>query len=215
MKTCVAQPVDAIVADAEKELYAQHKLYRKYGKRAFDLLSSAVGLLLLLPVFLILSIWIFAYDRGPVLYKQARISRGGKPFGVYKFRTMVVNADQIGPLSTGEHDPRITAPGRFLRKTSLDELPQLLNVLLGDMSLVGYRPNVSDLIDWSDEAYLRLLCMRPGITGYAQVYGRSNNTYESAMEKNTRYLRDASFGTDLKLIFLTAARVFGGAAEAN
>ena len=102
-----------------------------------------------------------------------------------------------------------------MRKTSLDELPQLLNVLLGDMSLVGYRPNVSDLIDWSDEAYLRLLCMRPGITGYAQVYGRSNNTYESAMEKNTRYLRDASFGTDLKLIFLTAARVFGGAAEAN
>lgn len=116
-----------------------------------------MGLLLLLPVFLILSIWIFAYDRGPVLYKQARIGRGGKPFGVYKFRTMVVNADQIGPLSTGEHDPRITAPGRFLRKTSLDELPQLLNVLLGDMSLVGYRPNVSDLIDWSDEAYLRLL----------------------------------------------------------
>ena len=116
MKTCVAQPVDAIVADAEKELYAQHKLYRKYGKRAFDLLSSAVGLLLLLPVFLILSIWIFAYDRGPVLYKQARIGRGGKPFGVYKFRTMVVNADQIGPLSTGEHDPRITAPRPVFEK---------------------------------------------------------------------------------------------------
>lgn len=140
MKTCVAQPVDAIVADAEKELYAQHKLYRKYGKRAFDLLSSAVGLLLLLPVFLILSIWIFAYDRGPVLYKQARIGRGGKPFGVYKFRTMVVNADQIGPLSTGEHDPRITAPGRFLRKTSLDELPQLLNVLLGRYESCGVSP---------------------------------------------------------------------------
>ena len=222
MKTCVAQPVDVIVADAEKELYAQHKLYRKYGKRAFDLLSSAVGLLLLLPVFLILSIWIFAYDRGPVLYKQARIGRGGKPFGVYKFRTMVVNADQIGPLSTGEHDPRITAPGRFLRKTSLDELPQLLNVLLGDMSIVGPRPHMlkhtaeySQLIN----KYMVRHFIKPGITGWAQVTGFRGETkelwqMEGRVQRDIWYIEHWTFLLDLYIMYKTVYNAIHGEKEA-
>ena len=149
--------------------------------------------------------------------------KGLKLRHAHYFDTLCVEvADKAGVLTRAEaaeinlRSDILNAVGITLDETTTHEnVMQLFNVLLGDMSLVGYRPNVSDLIDWSDEAYLRLLCMRPGITGYAQVYGRSNNTYESAMEKNTRYLRDASFGTDLKLIFLTAARVFGGAAEAN
>ena len=185
-------------------------------KRLLDILISLALFLLLLPLFLLIMLAIAVDSPGDIIFMQKRAGLYSRPFTMLKFRSMRAAAPpDVATNDLADAGRYITPVGRFLRRTSLDELPQLLNVLLGDMSLVGYRPNVSDLIDWSDEAYLRLLCMRPGITGYAQVYGRSNNTYESAMEKNTRYLRDASFGTDLKLIFLTAARVFGGAAEAN
>lgn len=177
-------------------------LYQKFIKRFFDFFCGIIILTLLCWLYLIIALLILATDGRPVLFKQERIGQHGKPFWIYKFRTMVKNAEKIGARSTADNDPRITPIGRFLRKTSLDELAQVFNVIKGDMSLVGYRPGVRE--NYTDEDFESgIFHVRPGITGYAQVNGRSSLEVEETRAWEKRYVREISLGTDLKILAKT------------
>ena len=138
---------------------------RAPGKRAFDLVVSAVALVLLIPVLLVIALAVKLDSPGPVLYRQRRVSRGGRLFRLYKFRTMVVDADRLAPNVSATGDPRVTRVGRFLRRSYLDELPQLLNVLAGDMSLVGPRPETPEFVELYTPEERRVLSIRPGLAG--------------------------------------------------
>src|SRR5208283_41719 len=142
-------------------------MWYAFSKRSFDIICSSLGLIVLFPVGLLIGLLVKLSDLGPVFYGQIRIGRFGKPFRIWKFRSMVVNADQLGVPLTKEEDPRITWLGRFLRKTKLDELPQLWNVLLGDMSFVGPRPEVPRYVEKYTTGQKRVLALRPGITDLA------------------------------------------------
>ena len=188
-------------------------------KRFFDILFSAWGLLMLAPVFLILCLIIKAEGKGGCFYVQERIGKNGKPFGLYKFRTMRTGAESEGLLTVGEHDTRITRIGYFLRKYKIDELPQLLNVLKGDMSLVGPRPEVRKYVELYTEAQRKVLSVRPGITDYASIeYVNENELLSQAedpdrvyIEKimpdkiklNMKYLENYTLKEYFKIIFLT------------
>lgn len=180
--------------------------YKKYGKRWIDIVVSFIALILLLPIFLLVGLLIKIDSPGAVIYKQKRVGVGVQDFYIYKFRTMVSNADKIGPTSTKVGDSRVTKIGKILRKLSLDELPQLFNVFLGQMSLVGYRPGVQENYSERD-LESRIFYIKPGITGYAQVMGRSNLTREKKRELELKYVEDVSFKTDIKIIWLTIKKV--------
>jgi len=195
-------------------------------KRLFDLLLSSVGLVLLSPVILVLALLIKLHDRGPVFYRGERVGRGGTIFRIYKFRSMVVNAEKTGVSSTAKEDPRITPIGRFLRKTKLDELPQLLNVLTGEMSIVGPRPEVKKFTDLYTNEEKALLTLRPGITDYAslwdineaEVLAGSSDPDKDYLEKirpekirlQLKYERERSLLTDIKIILLTIRKMLTG-----
>jgi lipopolysaccharide/colanic/teichoic acid biosynthesis glycosyltransferase len=179
-------------------------------KRLLDILLAAIALVLTAPVMLAVAFAVYAYDRGPVFFKQTRIGLGGRPFGMLKFRSMVVDAERRGGFSTSEGDPRITPVGRFIRRTSLDELPQILNVFRGDMSIVGPRPDVPaqrDLYD-AEEWGLRHQ-VRPGITGLAQAMLRSEATVDQRKALDLRYAREANLRLDFVIIGLTFKQIFG------
>lgn len=139
------------------------------SKRIFDIVLVSTGLMLLAPLFLLLGLLVKLDSSGPVFYKARRVGRGGVPFRMYKFRTMRVDADQVGPALTFKDDPRITRVGRWLRRFRLDELPQLINVLRGDMSLVGPRPEAPEFVQLSQPIWWQVLTVRPGICGLAQL----------------------------------------------
>ena len=185
--------------------------YKLFLKRIIDIFASATALMLLMPLFIIIGIFIKIDSKGPVIYKQKRVGQGGKDFYVYKFRTMYLNADKIGPTITKEGDRRITKVGKNLRKLSIDELPQMVNVFLGQMSLVGYRPGVRENYSEAD-LKSRIFDLKPGITGYAQVMGRSTLTREEKRNLELKYAEDASFLVDLKIILLTIKKVVTGEA---
>ena len=177
-----------------------NSFYVTFGKPLLDSILVLIFLLLFWWVFILCAIAIIADDGWPVIYKQIRVGQFGKQFGLYKFRSMVKQADKIGPTSTADNDSRITRSGQFLRKTSLDELPQLFNILKGDMSLVGYRPDVvHDNDDYSKIKYL----LKPGITGFAQVNGRSQLTLEERNKWEELYPYKVSLLTDISVIFRT------------
>lgn len=177
-------------------------------KRGFDILSAGFFLLVSAPVWLLIAIMIKAYDGGPVFYRQIRTGLGGRTFGVLKFRSMVQNADKIGGYSTADDDPRITPIGRFIRRTSLDELPQLFNVLLGDMSVVGPRPDVPEQRSlYSAEEFGKRNRVRPGITGLAQATIRSAATPEERKRLDLEYVDRAGLLLDLKILALTVRQV--------
>lgn len=177
-----------------------NSFYVTFGKPLLDSILVLIFLLLFWWVFILCAIAIIADDGWPVIYKQIRVGQFGKQFGIYKFRSMVKQADKIGPTSTADNDSRITRSGQFLRKTSLDELPQLFNVLKGDMSLVGYRPDVvHDNDDYSKIKYL----LKPGITGFAQVNGRSQLTLEERDKWESLYPYKVSFLTDMGILLKT------------
>jgi lipopolysaccharide/colanic/teichoic acid biosynthesis glycosyltransferase len=177
-------------------------------KRLFDVAVSGCALLCLSPILAIVAFAIWAYDRGPVIYKQVRVGRGGAEFGMYKFRSMRTDADRIGGYSTATNDPRITVVGRFIRRTSLDELPQLLNVLKGDMSLVGPRPDVpKQRVLYTDEEWYRRHTVRPGVTGLAQATLRSAGTEEQRKALDLEYVRRSSLGYDLWILVLTVRQI--------
>jgi lipopolysaccharide/colanic/teichoic acid biosynthesis glycosyltransferase len=159
-------------------------------KRAFDIVVSAAALMILSPLLLVIALWIRATSPGPALYRALRIGRGGEPFRLYKFRSMVANADRNGPAITTSGDARITSIGRVLRRTKLDELPQLLNVLRGDMSLVGPRPEDPRYVALYTAQQLEILKLRPGITGLASVEFRHEEAILTGDDWETRYVEE-------------------------
>ncbi|MCH3962865.1 MAG: sugar transferase [Clostridium sp.] len=188
-------------------------------KRIFDFIFALVGLILLSPVFLAIALWIKKDSRGPVVFKQVRVGKNGTNFTIYKFRTMIVNAEKKRELDIdaenlenfvfqSRNDSRITKSGAFLRKTSLDEIPQLLNVLLGNMSLVGPRPEIPDVVKLYPEAYSRRLLVTPGITGLAQVSGRGEIELGKTVYYDLTYIKNFSLILDLKIILKTFSSVF-------
>ncbi|MGV0999596.1 MAG: sugar transferase [Fluviibacter sp.] len=179
-------------------------------KRLLDLLLAALALLAFSPLLLgtVLAVWL--EDGRPILFRQIRVGRGGREFVMYKFRSMVKNAVAIGPYHTASDDPRITRVGRFIRRTSLDELPQLLNVLLGDMSLVGPRPDVPAQRELYSAADWEARCsVRPGVTGLAQALLRSAATPEQRLAMDLRYAREQGLGLDLRILWWTVGRLGG------
>lgn len=190
-------------------------------KRIFDLVVSLVAVIVLSPILLVIALAIRLEDRGPILYKAQRVGRGGKPITVYKFRSMRMNADRLEDMLTPEeleeykknfkleHDPRITKVGAFLRKTSLDELPQLFNILSGTLSLVGPRPVLQEETElYGDKRELLLSC-KPGLTGLWQARGRSNVTYEDGRRQalELQYVSQRSLWLDIKILFWTVGAV--------
>lgn len=184
-------------------------IYSKYLKRIMDFFIGILILVFLWWLMIIVTIVIICTDGLPILFKQERVGQFGKPFNIYKFRTMVKNAESLGAKSTLKNDPRITPIGRILRKTSLDELPQVLNLIKGNMSVVGYRPGVLEdyvKIDFDSGMFN----VKPGITGYAQVNGRSSLSLEDKRRWELKYVEDISFCTDLKIVLKTVSVVFKG-----
>lgn len=187
--------------------------------RFFDIIFSALGLIVLLPVFAVICLKIKIGSKGGCFFIQERIGKDGKPFGLYKFRTMRIGADSEGLLTVGEHDARITRVGYFLRKTKMDELPQLWNVLKGDMSLVGPRPEVRKYVELYTDEQRKVLRVRPGITDYASIeYANENELLSKAedpdrtyieevmpdkIKLNMRYLEHYTVSEYFKIIFLT------------
>ena len=193
-------------------------------KRLFDLLVSFLALLALSPIMLVIACWVLLDSRGGVLYSQLRVGRGNKDFRMFKFRTMRSGADKAGLLTVGGRDPRVTAAGYYLRRFKLDELPQLINILLGDMSLVGPRPEVRKYVDMYSPEQMAVLKARPGLTDYASLeYFDENMLLEQSPDPektyieqimpaklalNLKYIRERSIMVDLGIIFKTVARIF-------
>lgn len=192
-------------------------------KRLFDIISSFFSLLILLPLFLLIAILIRLNSAGPVFFIQKRVGKNFKLFSLYKFRTMVVDTSQRGLQITSAGDPRITKIGRFLRKTKIDELPQIINVIKGDMSVVGPRPEVLKYVEMFKDDYKYILKVKPGITDYAAIEFRDEecvlkkfkNPEDGYIKKvlplkinlYKRYIKERSLFTDMKLIFLTLWKI--------
>jgi len=201
----------------------KNKFFYLFLKRAFDFVAALAGFIILLPVFLFFAIWIKLDSKGPIFYLQERIGQFGKPFKIWKFRTMVSDADKKGPLITLDRDPRITQAGNFLRHYKLDELPQLINVILGNMSLVGPRPEVKKYVDLYSSEQRKVLDFKPGITDPASIKYRKEqellmkaDDIETVYVKtimpdkiniNIEYMSKASLAQDLKFIFLTIYKI--------
>ena len=207
---------------AETTDYAHYKPIYVFFKRSFDFIVSALLLIVLSPFFLIISFLVYLGDPGKVFYGHIRIGKNGKPFKMWKFRSMYQNSDRMIDQLTPEqkqqyytefkidNDPRITPIGNFLRKTSLDELPQLFNVLCNQMSLVGPRPLIeSEIQKYYEDTYDTLLSVKPGITGYWQAYARNNASYQSGRRQQMEmyYISHASIVLDIKILFKTAISV--------
>ncbi len=180
----------------------------KILKRGLDIIISLSVLIILWPVLLFIVIAIKVSSKGPVVFKQQRAGKNGKPFVFYKFRTMAIDTDPFGPSPKSGRDPRLTKAGKILREYSLDELPQLFNILRGDMSVVGPRPlYLSQIPEWSERQKKRLL-VKPGLTGLAQISGRGEITREEKLELDVKYVETASFSADVRIVLATIAYVF-------
>lgn len=193
------------------------------AKRLFDIFSSLIGLIILSPFLLLISLLVLFSSPGGVFYRQTRVGKNDKNFRLWKFRTMKPDSDKKGLLTVGGRDPRVTGIGYFLRKYKLDELPQLINVLIGEMSLVGPRPEVRKYVDMYSPEQLRVLDVQPGITDYASIeYSNENEllaksadpekTYieeimPAKLKLNMKYIEEKSLGTDLKIIFKTLMKI--------
>lgn len=188
-------------------------------KRFFDIIASGLGLLMLSPLFLIITIWIKIDSEGPVFYRQVRVGKGNKDFQIFKFRSMRIGADKGSLVTIGERDPRVTHSGYYIRKFKIDELPQLINVFIGDMSLVGPRPEVRHYVNYWTPEQMHVLDVRPGITDPASIKFRNENELmkqatnpedyyinvimQEKIKLYLEYVKNANFWYDIKLIFLT------------
>lgn len=192
-------------------------------KRIFDIVMSGLGLICLSPLFLVLAVWIKSDSAGPVFYRQIRVGRGNKDFRLFKFRSMRPDSDKLGLITVGGHDPRVTRSGYYIRKYKLDEFPQLINVFVGDMSLVGPRPEVRKYVDLYTPEQLRVLNVRPGITSLASIRYRNENEILAKADDpdkayveqimpdkiaiDLEYVENASLTNDIKLIFKTFGEI--------
>ena len=194
------------------------KIYRGF-KRIVDIVLGCIGLVLLSPVFLVIAICIKIDSNGPVIFAHKRIGKNGKEFNMYKFRSMYENAEEMIENFNEEqkreyqenfkleNDPRITKMGKFLRKTSLDELPQIVNIIKGDLSIIGPRPIVDEELEKYGKNKEKFLSITPGLTGYWQANGRSNTTYEERMQMELYYIDNQSLWLDIKIFFKTIVSV--------
>ena len=194
-------------------------MYIKFGKRIFDLVATILGGSLLLPIIIPIALWIKLSSKGPLFYIQKRVGKNFNEFDLYKFRSMIVDADKAGPSVTSGDDPRITKVGAIIRRTKIDELPQLLNVLKGDMSLVGPRPEVMKFVAQKKDAYKKILSVKPGITDNAAIEFRDEESIMEQYEDKEKayidivlpqkiklyymYIETISFMNDIKLILKT------------
>ena len=192
-------------------------------KRLFDIIASGLGLICLSPLFAVLAVWIKCDSKGPVFYRQVRVGRNNRDFRIYKFRSMRPDSDKLGLITVGGRDPRVTRSGYYIRKYKLDEFPQLINVFIGDMSLVGPRPEVRKYVDMYTSEQMRVLSVRPGITSLASLRYRNENELLAQAEDPDRcyvekvmpdklaidleYVPKANLLTDIKLIFATIASI--------
>ncbi len=195
------------------------RYFYRFFKRLFDFLVSAIALILLSPLFLIISLLIYINDQGPIFYSQIRIGRDGKPFKMYKFRSMVTNADELlenlrsqneveGPMFKMREDPRITPIGKFIRKTSIDEFPQLFNVFTGQMSLVGPRPPLKNEVAAYSAYDKQRLWVIPGCTGLWQATERNNVGFHDMVELDIEYIEKSNLFFDLYLMLKTVKIIF-------
>ncbi len=186
-------------------------LFQRFMKRLMDIVISLIGLILASPFMLIISIAIKIDDGGPVIYTQDRLTKGGVPFKIYKFRSMITDSEKYGARLAAENDDRITRVGRVIRRLHFDELPQLYNILIGDMSFVGPRPERQDIFDKYEESIPEFkfrLKMKAGLTGYAQVYGQYNTKPYDKLKLDLTYIEQYTLWLDIKLIFLTVKILF-------
>jgi len=193
----------------------------EFIKRVMDIICSLIGIIVLLPILLLVSIFIKIESKGSVIFSQERVGMNGKTFKMYKFRSMVVDAEILkeslikqnericGPMFKMKNDPRITKVGKFIRKTSIDELPQLVNILKGDMSIVGPRPSLPKETEEFEGWMIKRLNVKPGLTCYWQVAGRNNIEFKEWMKLDVRYVEERNIIIDAKLIFKTFFVLFG------
>lgn len=186
-------------------------MYKKFLKRLFDILISILLLIPLTIIFIIVSVAIFIEDRGPIIYSGERLGKNGKVFKMYKFRSMYVNSEDIrnddGSTYNSKNDPRVTKVGHFIRETSIDELPQIINVLLGDMSIIGPRASLSNSLSGYSNDELDKLKVRPGITGYTQAYFRNSLSSREKRLKDVWYANNVSLWLDIKILVKTFSTV--------
>lgn len=201
-------------------------LYQKYIKRIIDVFLSVLGLILLAPLIIIIAVLVKKDDGGDIFYRGVRVGKNGELFRIYKFRTMVMNAEQLGGPSTSDDDNRITKLGKFLRSYKLDEIPQLLNVLMGDMSLVGPRPEVVEYVEQFTDEERIIVDVRPGITDWASIWNPDEGSFlakyqdpEKAyveilrpkkLELQKNYVKNISFSTDISIIWETMKVILTG-----
>ena len=214
----VAQDISGVSTKKYKEVLVKKTPY-KLVKRIMDVILSLIGLVVLLPVFAIIALAIKIESKGPVFFKHTRIGRNGKIIKLYKFRSMVENAEDLIQKFTPEQmkeykenykltdDPRITKIGKILRKTSLDELPQLINIIKGELSIIGPRPVVQDELEKYGTNAERFLSVTPGLTGYWAANGRSSTTYEERMKMELFYVDNLSLKLDIQVFFKTIISV--------
>lgn len=223
MSEVICNKNEEIISLSEIDEILKKRKLQLILKRVFDIIFSLLGLIVLLPVFLVIAIVIKMDSKGPVFFKQIRIGKEGKEFKILKFRTMVVDAEKKGMQITVGRDSRITRSGHYLRKSKLDELPQLINVLLGDMSFVGHRPEVPKYVAMYDENQKSVLKVKPGITDIASIEYRDENTLlaqstnpektyieevmPSKLELNMKYIRNISIVNDIRLILKTIFKI--------
>lgn len=205
--------------DLENELTKKSSFY-ELTKRLIDIVCSLVAIIVLIPLFIAIAIIIKLTSRGPIFFSQRRVGKDGVEFNMYKFRSMVINAEELketlvaqnemsGPMFKMRNDPRVTKVGRIIRKTSIDELPQLWNVLKGDMSLVGPRPSLPKEVAQFQSWMYKRLNVKPGLTCYWQVSGRNNIDFEDWMMLDIKYIEQRNLFVDIKLIFKTILVLFG------
>ena len=210
-----ASTAQVYTAPKRKPVYA-------FFKRFFDILFCLIGLVPFLLVYLVVAIAIKIEDRGPVMYKSVRLTKNGKPFKMYKFRSMCLGAENMkkdlmkqnemkGPAFKMKDEPRITKVGRILRKTSIDELPQLLNILKGDMSIIGPRPPLPEEVEQYTPYQMHRLDVKTGLACYHECMGRSDaHDFDKWVESDLKYIRERSLWTDIKIVFMTIRVVFTG-----
>ncbi len=186
-------------------------MYRHFFKRVFDIIIGLIALPIVLIFIIIMGPIIWFEDRGPIFYMAKRISKDGGVFKMFKFRSMKVNAPDIrmenGDTYNGDDDPRVTKIGRFMRKTSIDEIPQFLNVLIGNMSFIGPRPDTLDFLDVYKNEFPAILTIKPGITGYNQSYFRNSIDGKEKMKNDDYYAKHLTFVMDVKIVFKTIKTV--------